>query len=147
MSNCPIQEFFTQHYFFIFLTWCWLDAWPHIFYKRIWKLHFQVDGMEGRTYWRTSTIPINISAIDFFLWGRLKSKIYSTQPNSLQVFWEKILNECCHITPEMYHSNSNKITTIVWKSVDVILKFNQISRKYFFLIFYAFKLQFSGSVE
>ncbi|EFN72307.1 hypothetical protein EAG_00103, partial [Camponotus floridanus] len=36
-----------------------------------------------------------------FLWGHLKSKIYETQPASLEDLRQRIVNECHKITPQM----------------------------------------------
>lgn len=43
----------------------------------------------------------DLSPLDFFLWGHLKSRIYSTPPASLEDLRQRITNECRQITPEM----------------------------------------------
>jgi hypothetical protein len=43
----------------------------------------------------------DLSPLDFFLWGYLKSKIYKTQPASLEDLRQRIVDECRRITPEM----------------------------------------------
>lgn len=43
----------------------------------------------------------DLSPLDFFLWGHLKSKIYATQPTSLEDLRQRIVNECLQITPQI----------------------------------------------
>lgn len=43
----------------------------------------------------------DLSPLDFFLWGHLKSKIYATQPESLADLRQRIVHECHQITPQM----------------------------------------------
>lgn len=43
----------------------------------------------------------DLTPLDFFLWGHLKSKIYATQPASLEILRQRIIHECRQITPEM----------------------------------------------
>lgn len=43
----------------------------------------------------------DLTPLDFFVWGYLKSKIYATQPESLDDLRNRIINECRQITPEM----------------------------------------------
>ena len=43
----------------------------------------------------------DLSPLDFFLWGHLKSKIYKTEPTSLEDLQNRIVNECRQITPEI----------------------------------------------
>ena len=45
----------------------------------------------------------DLTPLDFFLWGHLQSKIYATQPRSLDELREKIIYECHQITPESLH--------------------------------------------
>ncbi|CAH2010232.1 unnamed protein product [Acanthoscelides obtectus] len=42
----------------------------------------------------------DLSPLDFFMWGHLKSKIYATQPTSLEDL-RRIVNECLQITPQI----------------------------------------------
>lgn len=56
-------------------------------------------GRRGPTEWPARS-P-DLSPLDFFLWGHLKSKIYSTQPDSIEDLRRRIVNECRQITPEM----------------------------------------------
>lgn len=46
----------------------------------------------------------DLTPLDFFLWGHLKSKIYKTQPQSLNDLRQRIIDECRAITPEMLHN-------------------------------------------
>ncbi|CAH1956259.1 unnamed protein product [Acanthoscelides obtectus] len=43
----------------------------------------------------------DLSPLDFFMWGHLKSKIYATQPTSLEGLRQRIVNECLQITPQI----------------------------------------------
>ncbi|KYQ59324.1 hypothetical protein ALC60_01634, partial [Trachymyrmex zeteki] len=43
----------------------------------------------------------DLSPLDFFLWGHLKSKIYATQPTSLEGLRQRIINESHQIIPQM----------------------------------------------
>lgn len=44
----------------------------------------------------------DLTALDFFLWGHLKSVVYKTQPTSLDDLRERIINECRRIPPETF---------------------------------------------
>lgn len=46
----------------------------------------------------------DLAPLDFFLWGHLKSKIYATQPESLDDLRNRIINECRQITPQMLNN-------------------------------------------
>lgn len=43
----------------------------------------------------------DLTPLDFFLWGHLKSKIYATQPESLEELRRRIVEECRLITPQI----------------------------------------------
>lgn len=43
----------------------------------------------------------DLSPLDYFLWGHLKSKIYATQPGNLEMLRQRIITECRQITPEI----------------------------------------------
>lgn len=43
----------------------------------------------------------DLTPLDYFLWGYLKSKVYFNRPNSIEVLKERIRNEIRAITPEM----------------------------------------------
>lgn len=43
----------------------------------------------------------DLSPLDFFLWGHLKSKVYETPPADLAELRQRIIEECAKITPEM----------------------------------------------
>lgn len=56
-------------------------------------------GRRGSVEWPARS-P-DLSPLDFFLWGHLKSKIYATQPASIEELRERITLECQQITPDM----------------------------------------------
>lgn len=43
----------------------------------------------------------DLSPLDFFLWGHLKSKVYTTEPESLEELRRRIVEECHQITPQI----------------------------------------------
>nr|XP_018913457.1 PREDICTED: uncharacterized protein LOC109041542 [Bemisia tabaci] len=43
----------------------------------------------------------DLTPLDYFLWGHLKSKVYETAPQSIQELKQRIVDECAKITPEM----------------------------------------------
>ncbi|CAH2003858.1 unnamed protein product [Acanthoscelides obtectus] len=43
----------------------------------------------------------DLSPLDFFMWSHLKSKIYATQPTSLEDLRQRIVNECLQVTPQV----------------------------------------------
>lgn len=43
----------------------------------------------------------DLTPLDFFLWGHLKSKVYETAPSNIQELKQRITDECAKITPEM----------------------------------------------
>lgn len=43
----------------------------------------------------------DLTPLDFFLWGYLKTKIYKTEPASLEELRRRIVHECSLITPQM----------------------------------------------
>ncbi|CAH2009693.1 unnamed protein product [Acanthoscelides obtectus] len=59
---------------------------------------FQIDGL-------VEEVP-DLSPLDFFMWGHLKSKIYATQTTSLEDLPQRIVNECLQITPHSSHESS-----------------------------------------
>lgn len=44
----------------------------------------------------------DLTPLDFFLWGHLKTKVYATQPESLEDLRARIVRECRLVTPEMF---------------------------------------------
>lgn len=69
--------------------------------------------------------------LGFFLWGHLKTKVYITQPNSLDDLYRRIVLECLAVTPEMWemcedwlwnYTSYGFVTTI---NIDLILRFQQ----------------------
>lgn len=63
-------------------------------------------GRRGPTEWPARS-P-DLTPLDFFLWGHLKSKIYSTEPESLEDLRQRIVNECRQITPEHLQNVRNR---------------------------------------
>ncbi|CAH2001325.1 unnamed protein product, partial [Acanthoscelides obtectus] len=49
----------------------------------------------------------DLSPLDLFMWGHLKSKIYATQPTSLEDLRQRIVNECLQITPQILQMCGN----------------------------------------
>lgn len=43
----------------------------------------------------------DLTPMDFFLWGYLKSKVYETEPLTTDVLKNRIRNECANITPQI----------------------------------------------
>ncbi|CAH2017335.1 unnamed protein product [Acanthoscelides obtectus] len=56
-------------------------------------------GRRGAIEW--SPRSPDLSTLDFFMCGHLKSKIYATQPTSLEDLRQRIANECLRITPQV----------------------------------------------
>jgi hypothetical protein len=46
----------------------------------------------------------DLSPLDFFLWGHLKSRVYATQPETLQVLRQRIVEECRLITADVFNN-------------------------------------------
>ena len=44
----------------------------------------------------------DLTPLDFFLWGYLKSKVYETQPNNIEILKEKIREECRLISADTF---------------------------------------------
>lgn len=45
----------------------------------------------------------DLTPLDFFLWGYLKSKVYSTAPDSIDVLKQRIVEECRAISPDTFY--------------------------------------------
>lgn len=43
----------------------------------------------------------DLSPLDFFLWGHIKSKVYSTPPTSLEDLRRRIIDVCREVTPQV----------------------------------------------
>ncbi|CAH1998188.1 unnamed protein product [Acanthoscelides obtectus] len=43
----------------------------------------------------------DLSTLDFFMWGHVKSKIFATQPTSLEDLRQRIVNEWIQVTPQI----------------------------------------------
>ncbi|CAH0547180.1 unnamed protein product [Brassicogethes aeneus] len=61
----------------------------------------------------------DLSPLDFFLWGHLKSKIYKTQPASLQVLQERITKECQRITTDMLQNVREEVENRFYYCINV----------------------------
>ncbi|XP_067130452.1 uncharacterized protein [Centruroides vittatus] len=61
----------------------------------------------------------DLSPLDFFLWGHLKSKIYATEPRSLEELRQRIIDECCQITPETFRSVRNRFEQNLYYCMEV----------------------------
>lgn len=61
----------------------------------------------------------DLSSLDFFLWGHLKSTVYKTQPASLQVLQERITVECQRITADMLQNVREEIENRFYYCMDV----------------------------
>ena len=46
----------------------------------------------------------DLSPLDFFLWGHLKSKTYATEPGFLEELRRHIVEECRQITPQIFQN-------------------------------------------
>lgn len=46
----------------------------------------------------------DLTPLDFFLWGHLKSRVYIQKPNNIEDLKERIREEIRNITPEMLHN-------------------------------------------
>jgi hypothetical protein len=68
--------------------------------------HF-LQGRRGAIEW--PSLSPDLTPLDFFLWGYLKSKVYFNRPNNLDELRQRIRAEVEHITPEVLakclHSN------------------------------------------
>ncbi|CAH2016536.1 unnamed protein product [Acanthoscelides obtectus] len=62
-----------------------------------------VDQKSGAIEWPPRS-P-DLSPLDFFMWGHLKSKIYATQPTSLEDLRQRIVNEFFQITPQILQNS------------------------------------------
>ena len=68
----------------------WLDR----FYPRQWI------GRRGPIEWPPRS-P-DLTPLDFFLWGYIKSIVYKTKPASLQELWQRIIEACRNIPREIF---------------------------------------------
>lgn len=46
----------------------------------------------------------DLTPLDFFLWGHLKSKVFATKPASLEELRERIVRECRLLTPDVFRN-------------------------------------------
>ncbi|CAH2013085.1 unnamed protein product, partial [Acanthoscelides obtectus] len=63
-------------------------------------------GRRGAIEW--SKRSPDLSPLDSFMWGHLKSKIYATQPASSEDLRQRIVNECLQITPQILQNRFSK---------------------------------------
>jgi len=61
----------------------------------------------------------DFSPLDFFLWGHLKSKIYATEPESLDDLRNRITNECQRITPDMLRNVREHFRQLLYYCMEV----------------------------
>lgn len=60
----------------------------------------------------------DLSPLDYFLWGHLKTKIYATQPDSLEDLRQRIINECRLVTPEMLQNVRQRFEQNLYNCMD-----------------------------
>lgn len=74
-----------------------------------WNVSRSLDGRRGSMEWSSSLT--DLSPLDFFLWRHIKSKVFSTPPDTLENLSERIVSVCREVTPEML---KNVLATTVW---------------------------------
>lgn len=57
-------------------------------------------GRRGPVEWPPRSPDLN--PLDFFLWGHLKSRVYATKPETLEVLRQRIVEECQSIAPDVF---------------------------------------------
>ncbi|CAH1966184.1 unnamed protein product [Acanthoscelides obtectus] len=62
----------------------------------------------------------DLSPLDFFMWGHLKSKIYATQPTSLEDLRQRIVNECLQITPQILQNVRQRFEQNLYYCMEII---------------------------
>jgi hypothetical protein len=65
-------------------------------------------GRRGAIEWPRSP---DLTPLDFFLWGYLKSKLYFNRPNNLDELRQRICAEVEHITPEVLERSVQSVYT------------------------------------
>lgn len=65
-------------------------------------------GRRGPTEWPARS-P-DLTPLDFFLWGYIKSEVYKTAPGSLNELRQRITDVCSRITPQMLHNIREEFT-------------------------------------
>lgn len=53
----------------------------------------------------------DLSPLDFFLWGHIKSIVYRTEPGTIQELEERIEAVCADITPEIFNNVRNEFSS------------------------------------
>nr|CAH7745775.1 unnamed protein product [Callosobruchus chinensis] len=61
----------------------------------------------------------DLSPLDFFFWGHLKSKIYATQPESLLDLRNRITHECQQITPDILRNVREHFEQLLYYCMEV----------------------------
>jgi len=61
----------------------------------------------------------DLSPLDYFLWGHLKSKVFSTKPNSIQDLQERITTECRKITADILENVRNRFEQNLYYCMEV----------------------------
>lgn len=61
----------------------------------------------------------DLSPLDFFLWGHLKSKIYATEPGSLEELRRRIVEECRQITPQILQNVRERFEQNLYHCMEV----------------------------
>lgn len=61
----------------------------------------------------------DLTPLDFFLWGYLKSKVYETQPASLEELRQRITYECQRITPEVLQNVRQSFQSRLYHCMEV----------------------------
>ncbi|CAH1104615.1 unnamed protein product, partial [Psylliodes chrysocephalus] len=46
----------------------------------------------------------DLTPLDFFLWGHLKSFVFKTKPDSIEDLRQRIITECSNIPREVFHN-------------------------------------------
>jgi hypothetical protein len=65
-------------------------------------------GRRGAIEWPRSP---DLTPLDFFLWGYLKSKVYFNRPNNVDELRQRIRAEVEHITPEVLERSVQSVYT------------------------------------
>ena len=61
----------------------------------------------------------DLTPLDFFFWGHLKTKVYTTKPNDLEDLRERIVRESRLITPEMLQAVREKFEHNLYHCMEV----------------------------
>lgn len=61
----------------------------------------------------------DLTPLDFFLWGHIKSKVYSTPPDTLEDLRRRIIHECREVTPQMLQNVRHRFEDNLYHCMDV----------------------------